>query len=532
MTKRWMVWMADTRLIAVSFVSALALFAGCAGTSGDKRASPQSNLRASAEVIDPLHIEIDTVAREPGCAGVVAALNAIAKNISCSESADLTTNNEATTPLDDSLAGLPKGAFTPRSDRQVISPDDPFRTPITKKVPGIQVAASFADKDEARFVVRLPNDWNGKLVTGVPSSTRSEFGLDFAWSDYVLQKGYAFIASNKGMYNVRVTTADDPLGCQLAPEGSRYSSVYLHFYFAEPQNSFKEWSARTVQAAKIGQRLSMAHYGRRAARNYLVGISAGGWTVRHVLETHPAQFDGGIDWEGVLFTAEHNLLRDYPHALANWPAYRAAGFDENSDAYKNILAYGYGDEIKVGPHPANTSSPQVGSYYETHANSYWQLLQCFIARKVDPTYDGPWASYDYGTRDAELNLTAKSVDALTLGRIKRRLITVSGTMDELALMKTDIRVYRDLVIKHGRSKAHRLYEVQNASHIDRYKQSFGYSTLEFLQPHAQEAFDRLVNWVEKDIPAPKGQCIPRGGKLASDPDAVSRPEHCANLYER
>ncbi len=511
-------------IISMCVLSAVGILPAGAQNASDKRSNE------AEQDIDTLQIAIGDLASSPGCAGLGAALKGIANNISCSESDDLTTNNDATTPQDDSLSGVPKGAFTPRSDRQVISPDAPFRTPISKKVPGLQVSATFADKDEARFVIRLPNDWNGKLVTGAPSSTRSEFGLDFAWSDYVLQKGYAFIATNKGMYNARATTADDPLGCQMAPDGSKFSGVYLHFYFEDPQNSFREWSVRTVQAAKIGQRLSMVQYGRRASRNYLVGISAGGWTVRHVIENYATHFDGGIDWEGVLFTGEHNLLRDYAVALSNWPAYRASGHDADSVAYQNILVYGYGDDLMVGPTPGNPFSP-VGSFYETHANNYWQLLHCFVARKIDPTYSGPWASYDYAARDAKLKLTQNSRDALTLGDVKVPLISVSGTMDQLSLMTTDQRIYHDLAVRHGRGHLHRLYEVQNGNHIDRYKQGYGFSALEFVQPHAQAAFDQLARWAEDGVPAPRGQCIPRGGALAQDSEAPSRPEQCANLSE-
>ena len=50
----------------------------------------------------------------------------------CNESADLTTNNPATTPPDNSLPGLPGGAFTPTTDRAVISPSAANRAPITR----------------------------------------------------------------------------------------------------------------------------------------------------------------------------------------------------------------------------------------------------------------------------------------------------------------------------------------------------------------------------------------------------------------
>src|SRR5262245_58094579 len=100
-------------------------------------------------------------AARAGCPEVIAALGDRAVAVSCGASADLTTNNPATTPANNSIAGLPAGAFTPVTDRGVISPDPPDRTPITRAVPGLQLSGRFADDPtgQARFVLRLPDDW-------------------------------------------------------------------------------------------------------------------------------------------------------------------------------------------------------------------------------------------------------------------------------------------------------------------------------------------------------------------------------------
>ena len=79
------------------------------------------------------------------CSEVLAALGGRVVDAACFESPDLTTHNELaapagpTTPADNAVAGVPIFAFTPRTDRTVISPDAPDRTPITRAVPGIQV---------------------------------------------------------------------------------------------------------------------------------------------------------------------------------------------------------------------------------------------------------------------------------------------------------------------------------------------------------------------------------------------------------
>src|SRR5215472_7024326 len=168
------------------------------------------------------------------CERVLRYLEDRAADVVCLESPDLTTNNPATTPEDNSLPGLPIGAFTPRTDRATIS----LGTQIDHEVPGIQVQGRFADDPtgEARFLLRFPNHWNGKLVVAGASGTRSEFNGDFAWSDFVVQKGYAYASQNKGVLNLRVVAPDplDPLACRLNPT----QPIVIHFYDNDPEKPF------------------------------------------------------------------------------------------------------------------------------------------------------------------------------------------------------------------------------------------------------------------------------------------------------
>ena len=136
-------------------------------------------------------------------------LDGRAIDVVCFHSDDLRTNNAVTTPANNSIStfadgtplpgvplpvlGLPAnfGAYTPVTDRGVIS-NGP--APTSKAVPGVQAEGWFADDPtkQARFVLRFPENWNGKLVVAGASGTRSEFNGDWAWSDYVLPKGYAY----------------------------------------------------------------------------------------------------------------------------------------------------------------------------------------------------------------------------------------------------------------------------------------------------------------------------------------------------
>ena len=150
----------------------------------------------------------------PGCPAIEQFLTGKAVGVVCFHSDDLRTNNAITTPANNFILtfadGTPlpgllggSGGITPILDRGVIS-NGP--TPTSTAVPGIQVEGWFAGDPtkEARFLLRFPDAWNGKLVVAGASGTRSEYNGDWAWSDYVLPKGYAYASQNKGVLNLYI----------------------------------------------------------------------------------------------------------------------------------------------------------------------------------------------------------------------------------------------------------------------------------------------------------------------------------------
>jgi hypothetical protein len=72
---------------------------------------------------------------------------------------------------------------------------------------------------------------------------------------------------------------------------------------------------------------------------------------------------------------------------------------------------------------------------------------------------------------------------------------------------------------------YRLYEVQNGNDVESYKEFF--PVLEYIQPHAQQAFDLLVDHVATHASLPVSQCIPRGGSIEPIP---TEPGHCTDLF--
>ena len=451
----------------------------------------------------------------------------------CVDSADLTTTNPDTTPANNSIASLPAFAFTPQTDRATIAPSAAKRAPVTKVVPGIQLDGRIASDPtgQARFLLRLPKDWNGRLVVAGASGTRSEFNGDFSWSDYVVQKGYAYASQNKGVLNLQLTTAADPLGCRLNP----VSTTFVNFYDNGPNQQFARWQEYMVKAAQLARQGVASNYGRPPRFTYAVGTSNGGYQVRRAMETAPELFDGGVDWEGT-FVDEHapNLLTDLPAALLNYNDYAASGLDPNSTAARNMRAAGYPPDIVASP---------TSTLWTSYWAQFWEVTQCQWQKRLDPTYDTYGAgtgNYNYVARLSASDVGANMASFATTGRIQRPLVTVAGTMDALLPIDHHARAYARKVAaaqsrdhdhegwgpRHDeRDAAYRLYEVQNGNHIETYQDSF--PQLALIEPHAHAAFDLMVAHVETHAALPASQCIPKGGAITGSP---SQPGHCTALY--
>jgi len=484
-----------------------------------------------------------------------------AVGVVCTASTDLTTKNPATTPANNTtvttfanrnpLPGLANGfgAFTPTTDRSVIS-NGP--APINGPVPGVQVEGWFADDPlghEARFLLRFPDNWNGRLVVAGASGTRSEFNGDWAWSDYVLQKGYAYASQNKGVYNLYLPTngSQDPLACRLNPS----STTFVHFFDNDAGKPFTQWTDYMLEGAQLAQGAAKAYYHHPVRYTYAVGTSNGGYQVRRAIEQAPNLFDGGVDWEGTFIDPNGpNILISLPPAIANFLAYAGnfgpASFDPTSQAAQNILNAGYPPDIVLRDGAGNVT----GSLWLNYWTAFWEVTACQWQKRFDPsyrTYVGGLGNYDYFYRAENVPGVYSSVKAVeTTGKIKKPLITVAGTMDALLPIQNQARAYEALVKawRKGnddkRKEQYRLYEVQNGNHIEAYKiagiespllppgqLSGPFPELEVIQPYAQNAFDLLVDHVENDAPLPKSQCIPKGGSIESSP---SQPGHCSQLF--
>jgi hypothetical protein len=388
---------------------------------------------------------------------------------------DLTTTGLAGTPYTDMTdqAGL-----TARGTR---SPSG---------VPGIQIDGYFPDtshfnathgrRHDAQFVIRLPDRWNGGLVvTGAPG-TRKQYATDTAISDQVLALGYAYAATDKGNN-----------GADFYRDGTR------------PGDAVAEWNERTTQLTWAARRAVARRYGQAPRRTYMTGISNGGYLTRWQLENHPELYDGGVDWEGALWTAGGpNLLTSLPTAVA-----RVLGSARDEDLY--AVGFAQGSEF----------------LWPYHEKAYWGVTQKIYRAEFDPTYDpgcpGPSAGttpeqilapcaadavYDYATRPASVRRAVARV-ALT-GHIGRPLLTLHGDLDALLPKAADSDVYARMVDAGGRGPLHRYYTIQGGTHVDGLYDTYP-DRLRPILPCYRAAFDTLVAWVERGTRPPADHTVGR-----------------------
>ncbi|HEY6241397.1 MAG TPA: 3-hydroxybutyrate oligomer hydrolase family protein, partial [Burkholderiales bacterium] len=211
-----------------------------------------------------------------------------------------------------------------------------------------------------------------------------------------------------------------------------------------------------------------------------------------------------------------------------------SGFNSGSTAAKNIRGAGYPPDITLG----------ALSLWQSYSNQFWEVTQCQWQKRLDPAYDtygSGTGTYNYVSRLPFSDVGAQFAAFATTGKIRRPLITVAGTMDALLPIDHHARAYARKVAaasdqwrddddrgdrhRDGDRPAYRLYEIQNGNHIETFQDAF--PQLELIEPHAQRAFDLLVNQVEHNVPLPPDQCVPHGVSIADSP---AQPGHCASLF--
>jgi len=322
---------------------------------------------------------------------------------------------------------------------------------------------------DSQFVIRLPERWNGGLVVAGSPGVRGQYANDFTISDWVLAKGYAFAATDKG--NVGATFYEDG---------------------KKPGDALAEWNDRVTQLAKAAKRTVARYYGRTPRRTYAAGVSNGGYLVRWQLEHNPELYNGGVDWEGTLWRENGpNLFTFLPKALDGYTTGNTA-------------------EIEAAGYPAASSF-----LWDYHYKVYWDLTQRIYRQEVDPAYTGAETAYDYASRPRSVH---KAVRKISLnGRIGRPLITLHGTLDSLLPISQDSDVYDRLIKAQGRDRLHRYYRIEGGNHVDGLYGTYP-DKLRPILPCFRAAFTALEGWTTHGKTPPPDATLPRpaSGDLANE----------------
>ncbi|MFJ8586703.1 tannase/feruloyl esterase family alpha/beta hydrolase [Streptomyces sp. NPDC093595] len=391
--------------------------------------------------------------------------------------------HQETACLDElTTAGTVGSGHTDPADWAGLTPRD---LPVPRGVPGVQIDGWFPDtsttntnhgwRHDSQFVIRLPDRWNGGLVVSGTPGNREQYANDRAIADWVLARGYAFAATDKGN-----TSAAFP-GDGRAPG-----------------DAVAEWNARLTQLTRAARAVVARHYHRPPARTLATGISNGGYLVRWQLENHPELYDGGVDWEGVLWRADGpNLFTFLPPALRHYPVYAAGG----------PAAGAARDAMHAAGYPAG--SEFLWPYHHTY---YWALTQRLHREEFDPGHTGADADYDWAARPPEVHRAVERI-ALT-GRIGKPLLTLHGTLDVLLPIGRDSDVYARMVRDAGRGGLHRYYRIEGGTHTDGLVDAFP-DRLRPLVPCHRTAFAALEDWLHGGLRPPASRTVVRDP--AADP---------------
>ncbi|MFI6417107.1 tannase/feruloyl esterase family alpha/beta hydrolase [Streptomyces sp. NPDC050842] len=396
-------------------------------------------------------------------------------------------HQESACLTDLTTAGLAGTPYTDMADQAGLAAK---ATRNPSGVPGVQIDGYFPDTSrlnathgwahDAQFVIRLPDHWNGGLVvTGAPG-TRRQYSTDALISDRVLAQGFAYAATDKGN-----------TGPDFFTDGRA------------PGDAVAEWNRRVTELTRAAKKAVRQRYGSGPERTYMTGISNAGYLTRWQLENRPELYDGGVDWEGVLWTA------DGPNLLTSLPVTVARSLGRASD--EDLLDAGF--------------APGSRFLWPYHEKAYWGLTQKIFRAEFDPSYDPACpgdtagrtveeifaacasdASYDYASRPASVHRAVAKV-ALT-GRIGKPLITLHGDLDTLLPISTDSDVYAGMVDARGRGGLHRYYTVQDGTHTDGLYDTYP-DRLRPILPCYRSAFDALTRWVEEGTPPPADRTIAR-----------------------
>ncbi len=320
-----------------------------------------------------------------------------------------------------------------------------------------------------RFVFRYPaNGWNGALVIGAHGGSG----------------GNNFDPAGK-VIGTDETALDDVIGRHAVSRGFAYASVDRDGAMSAADGLALTTPFGNLASLEIARRL-----GRTPARRYLLGLSMGGGIARAAAELPGSPYAGVVIVAGANGDLPTRVARQAKLA-ALWPS------------------------IDPKTHPGlPDSDPKVVAFAEAIGTPV-------AARRL-------WPYTASGAVRAAANPAppAPGTAGNSTGVVRVPTIEVAGTWDDFVI--TELKAYRARV---SPAEKHRLYLVEGVWHMsgdDDGTQSFMYIASRMglapdvaqamregpsYIPTVQDAFDRLVRWVETGEAPPPSQTVRPGQPL-------------------
>ena len=316
-----------------------------------------------------------------------------------------------------------------------------------------------------RFVIRIPQKWNGALVIGAHGGSGGE----------------AIDRSGK-VYATSETALDDVIGDYAFTNGFAYASVDR-----DGIGGTRVGYALTMQFETVAQEQVTRIRRAEPVRTYVVGLSAGGGIARMIAEAMPTPFDGAVIIAGAGGDVITRMDRQQRIAPL-WPLIDPRAHAGLSSRDPRIVAY----------------AEAIGTPVE--------------ARRLWP--------YTGATAVAAAARPPGTVENST-ARPSIPVIEVVGTWDDIVIR--EVRAYRDRVEPNERHRLYQVDGVWHMSGDDDGVGGFQYAAESRMKldkdvadamgqgpsylPTVREAFGHLVEWVERGKQPPANQTVRPNAQL-------------------
>jgi hypothetical protein len=364
------------------------------------------------------------------------------------------------------------------------------------KVPGMEISGLLGD---ARFVMRIPDQWNNKLVVCAAGGFASERSMDTNLSDYVLTK----LDAGKASFAYACTDKGTRGELMPAPDGVVYPEKRENTALLHDEDDLAKWHRVTQQLTVAAKNLLCRLKGLQPVRTYISGGSNGGYVARYAIEHDGDLYDGALDWKGVLWTPDINNISVKAEQIRCWSILKNpdASLEEKVRARKKYAL------------------PPESDFLMEHYDKIKKLPPDSLRMKFDPTYKHrDWWEYNQHPEDYDHYFWEErpqevkdAVAKISLtGNIQKPIISVAGTWDVQIHPLHHAVGYRNLIERSGKAGMHRLYLIDQATHLDGlagHPQVDPNHRMQAVLPYYHQAFDLLIDWVEHNNPPPPSKTV-------------------------